>query len=299
MERYQGTVIATHGPLVTVQVGDRTLVVATRRRIVWEGGPPSVPRLVVGDRVVVEMADEDGVIVSANPRSSCLLRRAPSSARAQILAANVDQALLVFSARQPEPKRGLLDRFLVACHLAGIEARITINKVDQGTEDIEPWLAVYENLGYPVYRVSARTGWGLGRVKRLLADRTTLFCGPSGAGKSSLLNSVYPGFRLKVGSISETTGKGRHTTSRAELMPLPYGGFVVDTPGLKEFGLWRASRRDLEAGFPEIDELRDGCRFPDCSHLHEPECAVQQAVEDGTVDDERYRSFVKLLEDVE
>jgi len=275
------------------------MVVASRRRITWEGGTPTVPRLVVGDLVVVEMAGDDGVIVSVRTRTSCLLRRAPSSSRAQILAANVDQALLVFAASQPEPKRGLLDRFLVACHLAGIDAVIVINKVDQGTDDVEAWLGIYEQLGYDVFRVSARTAWGLGRVKRRLAGRTTLFCGPSGAGKSSLLNSVYPGFRLKVGTISEATGKGRHTTSRAELMPLPYGGFVVDTPGLKEFGLWSATLHDLEAAFPEINERSDRCRFPDCTHTHEPECTVQQAVEDGTIDPERYRSFAKLLEDVE
>jgi ribosome biogenesis GTPase len=299
MDRMQGTVIATHGPLVTVQVEDRTMVVASRRRITWEGATPTVPRLVVGDLVIVEMTGDDGVIASARSRTSCLLRRAPSSSRAQILAANVDQALLVFAASQPEPKRGLLDRFLVACHLAGIDAVITINKVDQGTDDVETWLGIYEQLGYTVFRVSARTAWGLGRVKRRLAGRTTLFCGPSGAGKSSLLNSVYPGFRLKVGTISEATGKGRHTTSRAELMPLPYGGFVVDTPGLKEFGLWSATRQDLEASFPEIDEIAAQCRFPNCTHTHEPECAIQRAVEEGEIDPERYRSFAKLLEDVE
>jgi len=299
MEELQGTVIATHGPLVTVQVEDRTMVVASRRRISWEGGVPAVPRLVVGDRVIVEAAGDDGVIVRARTRTSCLLRRAPSSSRAQILAANVDQALLVFAAVQPEPKRGLIDRFLVACHLAGIEAVITINKVDQGTEAVERWLGVYDRLSYEVLRVSARTGWGLGRVKRRLAGRTTLFCGPSGAGKSSLLNSVYPGFRLKVGTISESTGKGRHTTSRAELMPLPYGGFVVDTPGLKEFGLWSASRGELESAFPEVAGLAPRCRFPDCTHVHEPECAVQEAVAAGSIDAERYQSFAKLLEDVD
>jgi ribosome biogenesis GTPase len=229
MEIVDGTVIAMHGPLVRVQVGDDTLVVAARRRLNWEGGTPSAARLVVGDGVAVEMQGEDGVIVAVHVRRNSLLRKAPTKNRAQILAANVDQALLVFAALEPEPKPGLLDRFLVACHLAGIEAVITINKIDQGLEEVNRWLPVYEELGYRVLRVSARTGWGLGVVKRLLVDRTTLFCGPSGAGKSSLLNAVYPGFRLKVGSLSESTGKGRHTTSMAELMPLPYGGFVVDT----------------------------------------------------------------------
>ena len=288
-----------HGPLVRVQIGESTVVMASRRRLNWEGGSPRSPRLVVGDRVTAETKGEDGVVVAVRSRTNSLCRAAPHSGRPQLLAANVDQALVVFAASYPEPKRGLLDRFLVACHMAGINAVITINKIDLGSDDVEGWLGVYENLGYEVLRVSARTGWGLGRVRRRLVDRTTLFCGPSGAGKSSLLNSVYPGFRLKVGTISEATGKGRHTTSRAELMPLPYGGFVVDTPGLKEFGVWSATRQDLEASFPEIDEIAAQCRFPNCTHTHEPECAIQRAVEEGEIDPERYRSFAKLLEDVE
>ncbi len=297
MEIVDGTVIAMHGPLVRVQVGDDTLVVAARRRLNWEGGTPSAARLVVGDGVAVEMQGEDGVIVAVHARRNSLLRKAPTKNRAQILAANVDQALLVFAALEPEPKPGLLDRFLVACHLAGIEAVITINKIDQGLEKVNRWLPVYEELGYRVLRVSARTGWGLGVVKRLLVDRTTLFCGPSGAGKSSLLNAVYPGFRLKVGSLSESTGKGRHTTSMAELMPLPYGGFVVDTPGLKEFGVWEISTEELEAAFPEITGRAEECRFPNCTHQHEPECAIREAVESGEITGGRLKSFQKILEE--
>jgi len=297
MEIVDGTVIAVHGPLVRVQVADDTLVVASRRRLNWEGGTPSAARLVVGDGVTLEMRGEDGVIVAVHARRNSLLRKAPMKNRAQILAANVDQALLVFAAVEPEPKPGLLDRFLVACHLAGIEAVITINKIDQGLDKVEQWLPAYEEMGYRVLRVSARTGWGLGVFKRLLVDQTTLFCGPSGAGKSSLLNAVYPGFRLKVGSLSESTGKGRHTTSMAELMPLPYGGFVVDTPGLKEFGVWDATTGELEAAFPEIAGRAGSCRFPDCTHQHEPECAVLAAKEAGEITEGRLKSFHKILKE--
>lgn len=297
MEILEGTVIAMHGPLVRVQVGDDTLVVASRRRLNWEGGTPAAARLVVGDRVSVEMQGEDGVIVAVHARSNSLLRRAASKNRAQILAANVDQALLVFAAKEPVPKQGLVDRFLVACRLAGICAVITINKIDQGLDEIESWLGVYEELGFDVIRVSARTGWGLGVVKRMLVDRTTLFCGPSGAGKSSLLNAVYPGFRLKVGELSESTGKGRHTTSLAELMPLPYGGFVVDTPGLKEFGVWEATADELAAAFPDVARHAAGCRYQDCSHQIEPECAVRDAVEAGEIDPGRFASYQKILEE--
>jgi len=299
MELLEGTIIAMHGPLVRVQVGDETMVVASRRRLNWEGGTPPAARLVVGDRVSLEMKGEEGVVVAVHSRTNSVVRRAPGSDRPQVIAANVDQALLVFAARLPEPKRGLLDRFLSACWLAGIEAVITINKADQGMDSVEEWLGIYEGLGFEVLRVSARTSWGLGRIKRHLQGRTTLFCGPSGAGKSSLLNAVYPGFRLKVGSVSEATGKGTHTTSLAELMPLPYGGFVVDTPGLREFGLWRATRDELEGSFPEIAELAAGCRFGNCSHTHEPDCAVLKAVEDGAINEDRHRSFAKLLEETE
>jgi ribosome biogenesis GTPase len=297
MEMVDGTVIAMHGPLVRVQVGDETLVVASRRRLNWEGGTPPAPRLVVGDSVTLEMQGEEGVIVAVHARRSYLLRKAPSKNRAQILAANVDQALLVFAAREPVPKPGLLDRFLAACHLAGIEAVITINKVDQGLQEVERWLPAYEVLDKRLLMVSARTGWGLGVVKRMLVNRTTLFCGPSGAGKSSLLNAVYPGFRLKVGELSESTGKGRHTTSAAELMPLPYGGFVVDTPGLKEFGVWEVTKVELEAAFPEIASRTGDCRFPDCSHSHEPDCAVREALETGEIAEHRFKSFQKILEE--
>ena len=297
MEIVEGTVIAMHGPLVRVQVGSQTLVVASRRRLNWEGGSPSAARLVVGDRVSLEMHNDDGVIVAVHARRNSLLRRAPSKNRAQVLAANVDQALLVFAGLEPPIKQGLLDRFLVACELAGIAAVITINKVDQGLGEAERLLSLYESLGYAVRRVSARTGWGLGAIRRLLVDRTSLFCGPSGAGKSSLLNAVYPGFRLKVGELSESTGKGRHTTSVAELMPLPYGGFVVDTPGLKEFGVWEISAAELERAFPEIARHVEGCRYADCSHQVEPECAVRAAVETGAIDEGRYSSYLKILEE--
>lgn len=297
MKLEEGTVIAVHGPLVRVQIGDRTLVMASRRRLTWVGGTPRSARLVVGDRIRAEMRADDGVIVEVAARENSLCRAAPHSGRPQLLAANVDQALLVFAASRPEPKRGLLDRFLAACHSAQIRAVITINKIDHGMDDIDQWLPIYENLGYEVLRVSARTGWGLGRIKRGLVGKTTLFCGPSGAGKSSLLNSVYPGFRLKVGSISDATGKGRHTTTRAELMPLPYGGFVVDTPGLKEFGVLDASPVDLAAAFPEVAAEISGCRFSDCSHIHEPDCAVRAAVEDGTIDAGRFESYLKIREE--
>jgi len=293
----KGTVIATHGALVRVQVGERSLVIPARRRLRWEGGEPRAARLVVGDRVTVETAGDQGVVVAVDQRDTALLRRAPGGGRPHVIAANVDQALLVFAARLPEPNPRLLDRFLVACHHADIEAVITINKIDQGTDLVDRWLGAYRVTHYPVLLVSARTGRGLGEVTRRLKDRTTLFCGPSGAGKSSLLNRVHPGYCLKVGSISDSTGKGRHTTSRAELMALPGGGFVVDTPGLREFGLWSLTAAELGAAFPELAQLSGACRFSNCSHVHEPDCEVRRAVAAGEIDGGRYASYRSLAEE--
>ncbi len=293
----EGIVIAVHGPLVRVMCGEEVLVVAARRRLRWEGGEPESPRLVVGDRVVLE-GRSDPVIVAVRPRRTTLARRAPGADRPQVLAANVDQALVVLAARRPTPNRRLLDRFLVAAHHAGIEAVVVINKADQGLDLVRPWLGVYRALGYPTVVASARTGRGLGEVKRRLAGRTTLFCGPSGVGKSSLLNAIQPGLRLRVGSISEATGKGRHTTTRAELLPLALGGFVVDTPGLREFGLWNLSPAELQGAFPEIAARAGGCRYPDCTHVHEPGCAVREAVDAGEIDGERYRSYLQLADEV-
>jgi ribosome biogenesis GTPase len=281
-----------------VQTGDQIIVASCRRRLHWEDGKPEGAQVVVGDQVALELRRDHGFIVSVGARKTALLRRSSRTGKPQVLAANVDQALVVLAAREPEPRQMLLDRFLVACDLAEIEAVVTLNKIDLGTEQVEQWLPVYEELEFPLLRVSALTGIGVEQVALRLKGRTTLFCGQSGVGKSSLLNAIHPGLHLKVGSISEASGKGRHTTTRAELLPLPTGGFVVDTPGLKEFGLFKADRGQLQAAFSEIDEHAATCRFPDCSHSHEPDCSVSDAVAAGTIDANRYRSYLSMLEEV-
>jgi ribosome biogenesis GTPase len=292
----EGTVIAQHGRRVRVRTDcdDRVVVATCRSRLQWDGGKPAGGQVVVGDRVCLELRRDHGFVVRVHERRTSLMR-AGKSGQPQVIAANVDQALVVLAAHEPEPRQSLLDRFLVACDLAGIEAVVTVNKIDLGTEQVEPWLPVYQELGYPVLRVSALTGAGIEHIAERLHGRTTLFCGQSGVGKSSLLNAVHPGFRLKVGSISESTGKGRHTTTRTELLPLPTSGYVVDTPGLKEFGLWHATRLQVQAAFTEIAERAGGCRFQDCTHSHEPECSVTDALATGEIDAIRYQSFRTML----
>lgn len=293
----EGQVIAQHGRLSRVQAAGEVLVVPSRRNLRWQGQPPEPPHVVVGDRVTVELDREDGQIVAAGERRNVLQRRSPRTGRSQVLAANVDQALIMLAARQPDPKPGLLDRFLVACHLGDIEPLVVINKIDLGVELVRPWLGVYTSLGYTLLLVSALQRSGIDGLQPLLSGRTTLFCGASGVGKSSLLNAIHPGLRLKVGSISEASGKGRHTTSRAELLALPAGGFVIDTPGLKEFGLWDAGGAEIAAAFPEIVAHGLGCRFQNCSHTHEPDCAVAAAVDAGEMAASRYSSYVSMLDD--
>lgn len=286
-------ITAVFGPLVRVQVGDETLIVPFRRNLWWEGSPAD-RRLVVGDRVVLEGRLPEVVVAAVAARNTTLTRRSPGESRPRVIAANVDQAVVVTAARSPEPNPRLLDRLLVACHHAGIEPVLCVNKVDQGTEAVDVWLSDYQDAGYPILLVAARTARGMGSLKRVVAGRTSLFCGPSGVGKSALLNAIHPGYRLQEGSISEATGKGRHTTTTTQLLALPGGGFVVDTPGVKEFGFWDLAPEELDACFPDLAAYALECEFPGCSHGREEGCAVRSAVERGRVSSRRYTSYLKL-----
>ncbi len=296
-ERAAGVVTAVFGPLVRVQVGEQTVVVPIRRKLRWHEGTED-RRLVVGDHVGLEGRAPEVVVVEVGPRRSTLTRRSPGEHRPRVIAANVDQAVVVMAASSPEPNPRLLDRLLVACHHAGIAPVVCFNKIDQGTSGIDAWIGDYQDAGYEIVLASARTARGVGCLTRRVAGRTTLFCGPSGVGKSALLNAIHPGYRLREGSISEATGKGRHITTTAQLLPLPGAGFVVDTPGLREFGLWDLAPSGLQACFPEIARTAAGCAFTDCGHVAETGCAVRPAVEAGTLSVRRYTSYLKLREEL-
>lgn len=286
-----GAVItAVYGPLVRVQVGEQVLVLSPRRRMRWHGDPAD-PRLVVGDRVVLEGEPPAMSVAEVLERRTVLTRRAPGENRVRVVAANVDQAVVILAASGPDPNTRLLDRFLVACHHAGIEPVVCVNKIDKGTDLVDDWVEDYRRAGYLVLMVSARTARGMGCLKRTVSGRTTLFCGPSGVGKSALLNAIHPGYRLREGSISEATGKGRHTTSTAQLFALPGGGFVVDTPGVREFGFWDLSVPELARCFPELAVHAPACECAGCRHGSEDGCAVRAAAEAGTVSARRYSSY--------
>jgi len=296
-ERAAGVVTAVFGPLVRVQVGEQALIVPFRRRLRWHEEIED-RRLVVGDQVVLDGKVPDAVVAEVGARHTTLTRRSPGERRQRVIAANVDQAVLVMAATSPEPNPRLLDRLLVACHHAGIQPVICFNKVDQGTAGVDTWIGDYQDAGYDILLASARTARGVGCLTRKVTGRTTLFCGPSGVGKSALLNAIHPGYRLREGSISEATGKGRHTTTTAQLLPLPGSGFVVDTPGLREFGLWDLEPSRLQSCFPDVQRAASGCSFTNCTHANEADCTVRAAVESGTLSVRRYTSYLKLHEEL-
>jgi ribosome biogenesis GTPase / thiamine phosphate phosphatase len=255
--------------------------------------------VVVGDRVEVrEHPDGGHTIEAVAERRSQLARAAPGGGRrrAKVMAANVDQIVAVFAVTQPAPRLRMLDRFLVLAEANGLDAVIVANKIDLGfPADLEPF-AVYAHIGYPVLPTSATAGTGLDALRDRLCGRVSALAGPSGAGKSSLLNGLEPGLGLRTATISEAVGKGRHTTVSARLIPLACGGYVADTPGLREVGLWGIEPGDLDLHFPEFRDHLDACRFGrSCSHIVEPGCAVRDAVAAGALPAARFESYAALL----
>jgi ribosome biogenesis GTPase len=261
-------------------------------------------KLAVGDRVLVERDDRGSgwAISEIQPRKSKLSRRAPGGGGERVIAANVDQVIVMFAAAKPEPHPRMIDRFLVIAEANDLLARIIINKIELvGDREAHDRFADYERAGYPVHFVSVKQHIGLDAVAQALSGRVSVVSGPSGVGKSSLLNAFQPGLGLRVSDISESVNKGRHTTVGAFLHPLPQpgGGAVIDTPGLREIGLWEFPIAELDACFPELRGLRENCRFSDCSHVVEPGCAIRVAVDAGSVSRARYESYLKLRREIE
>lgn len=256
-------------------------------------------RVVVGDRVGVEQhADGSVTIETVDERRSELARRAPGQGarRAKVIVANVDQVVAVFAAAHPEPRLRMLDRFLVLAEANDLPALVVVNKIDLvGLDAARERFADYEAAGYPVLYTSAGEGVGIAALRERLCDRISVLTGPSGVGKSSLLNAVEPGLQLRTAEVSEAVGKGRHTTVSAELIALRCGGYVADTPGLRELGLWGIEPEHLDAYFPEFRPYLGDCRFGHgCSHIHEPGCAISEAVDAGEIPEARYESYRAL-----
>ena len=276
--------------------GGTTRSVSMRGRLKKETG--DAIKLAVGDDVVLERDERnsDWVITEILERRSKLARRAPGGARGErVIAANIDQVVVVFAAANPEPHPRMLDRFLVIAEGNDLRARIIINKIDLvDIATTRARFADYTRAGYPLHFTSVKRGDGLEEVRDTLADRVSVLSGPSGVGKSSLMNTLFPGLNLRVGEISESVNKGRHTTVGAMLHPLPGGGAVVDTPGLREVGMWGLDPDALDVCFPELRPYLNQCRFRDCTHAVEPGCAVRAALDAGDVSRARWESYLKL-----
>jgi ribosome biogenesis GTPase len=254
----------------------------------------------VGDRVRISREPTgEGVIEEVEPRKAGKLSRSAAGTRRgeQVVAVNVDQLIAVASVELPPLNRRLLDRIIVSGEHDELNIVVCVNKIDLGDrDDIEPMLDVYRSIGYSTLITSAATGEGIEELRATLRDKTSVLAGASGVGKSSLLNCVEPGLDLRVQTVSESTQKGRHTTTSVSLIPLACGGYMVDTPGIREFGLFDIHRDVLQHHFPEIGGRFHDCRFADCEHLHEPGCAVIAAVEAGEIDRERYESYCRIIE---
>jgi ribosome biogenesis GTPase len=242
-----------------------------------------------------------GVIEELLPRETQLSRLRPGPQRVPIehvIVANPDQAVFIFSVREPEPRLRMLDRLLVIAENNDLSAIVCANKVDllRGLKQARQLFGVYEEIGYPVIYTSARTGRGIQALKEHLTGKLSVLSGPSGVGKSSLLNAIQPDLGLSVREISDATGKGRHTTVGVRLWPLEGGGFVADTPGLREAGLWDIEPEELAWHFVEMRPYLSDCHFSSCIHTHEPDCAVKAAVQAGAISATRYDSYCRLLE---
>lgn len=272
-----------------------------RGRMAAPVAAPARPvRIATGDRVLIALlGPAEGVIEDVLPRRNALSRTRSEIEAEHVMMANVDLAALVFAVREPEPRLDLLDRYLALCEHAQIPALILFNKSDLGLDQtVTEVVALYTSLGYPVLLTSARDGTGLDELRARLAGRTSLLTGPSGVGKSSLMNALLPEAAQRTGEISEATGQGRHTTTGARLLPLPEGGWLADTAGIRELALWNAPADALAGLFVELRPVADDCEYEDCSHADGEEgCALRAALSEGLITPTRWASFERLLEE--
>jgi ribosome biogenesis GTPase / thiamine phosphate phosphatase len=296
-----GTVLRARSGFYTVRLDDgRDLECRLRGRVKQDRGDSDL--VVIGDRVAVSSpAQGDAMIESVEPRRTRFSRRQPGPRGAwkeDMIVANLDQVLVVFACADPMPHLRMVDRFLVVAEHNEVEAVVVANKVDLvGLPAARAIFAGYEAIGYAVHYLSAREGIGIEELGDRLVGRVSVVTGPSGVGKSTLLNAIQPGLRIETGAVSETLHKGRHTTTSAELHPLgaPGGGYVADTPGLRELGLWQVPAEELAWCFPEMRDHLGRCAFNDCRHLTEPRCAVLAAVAAGEISAARHDSYRRLL----
>ena len=301
----EGLVVRTTGSWYRVLAQAGTTVDCRLRGNYRLRGNKQTNPVAVGDRVVFDMQDDGtGVIGEVADRRNYIVRRATKlSKQTHVIAANIDLLCVVATLGLPRTSTGFIDRLLVTAEAYHIPACVVFNKSDLLTNPElhaaqAAMATIYRHAGYPVLEVSALTGMGLDTLKAAIAGKTVLFSGHSGVGKSALLNAIEPGLGLKVGQISDWSLKGKHTTTFAEIFPFA-DGYLIDTPGIKEFGMVDFTPQELSHFFPEMRAVLHGCHFANCTHRHEPQCAVKKAVDDGLISEERYSNYLSIIESIE
>lgn len=294
----QGTVINVQRGLYTVRNEDK-IIDCTLRGKLFKQSQTTKSLVVIGDEVNFQPVQGGrGVITEIYERKSRLVRKGAGSKGChleQIIAANIDQAILVFAVKNPAYNKNLIERYLVAAKAGGIEPILCFNKIDLvDFSSIEVDFNGYKDLGYKAIATSTILDEGIDSLKELLMGKTSVFAGSSGVGKSSLINSVLGEEAAKTGSVSSSLYKGRHTTTSSQIFDLPFGGRMIDVPGMREFGLLD-DETAIEEAFPDISALAENCRFRNCKHINEPACAVKEALDEGILDKRRYRNYLKLI----
>src|ERR1700759_2189931 len=297
----QGLITKSTGSWYQVQTPDGQVIDCRIKGKFRTQGIVTTNPIAVGDVVDFDMEPEQGtaVITNLHPRKNYIIRKSINlSKQAQVIAANLDQAVLVVTLASPRTSLGFIDRFLVTAEAYDIPAKLVYNKLDlfssEGLEILDEYKAVYEKIGYPCYSVSALEGTNINQVQELLKDKVTLFSGHSGVGKSSLINALLPDLDLRTHQVSDWSDKGMHTTTFAEMFELPQGGYIIDTPGIRELGVIDIEKNELSHFFPEMRSRMNQCRFNSCRHINEPDCAVIKAVEEGEIELSRYESYLSI-----
>lgn len=300
MNQETGLVIKSTGSRYTVLLNDsRSLICRIRGKIRLDGSKSTNP-VAVGDNVVVDIENEEGVISAVQERKNYIIRKSTNlSKESQVLAANVDQAVLIITINYPITTRVFVDRFIAAAEAYQIPVKLIFNKTDRYDPEhlriLKEWKSLYEGIGYPCMAVSAKKNENLDAVQNLLKGKISVLNGHSGVGKSTLINKIEPELNLKTAEISEIHQSGRHTTTFAEMHPLSMGGYIIDTPGIRGFGLIHIEKDELYHFFKEIFEAASDCRFNNCTHSNEPGCSVKEAVENGQIAPSRYESYLSIL----
>jgi len=296
----RGRVLCVRGLISTVEDDAGEVYSCATRRLLKTLATDQRHVVAAGDRVLfrpapaVQDGPKEGVIERIEPRRGCICRAVRG--RRQVVVANVEDLAIFSSAAEPRLKPHLIDRLLVAAEKGGVTPLVCINKIDLvDLGSLQALVGVYAQMGYDTLLLSAKTGFGVERLHRALAGRANVVVGQSGVGKSSLLNAIDPAFHLRVAPVSDDTEKGTHTTTTAQLLPLACGGYVVDTPGVRRFELWDVVPEEVAGFFRDLRPYVSLCRFPDCTHTHEDDCAVKDAVADGRLDERRYESYCHLF----